>query len=173
MCVLPNGRWGLVFGLTAKRWVPLEIAPTFTCRPSRVTGTGFKVAEVLKSGGNLKLATPLSKFLRVSREPPSAPTRPALGPMFLRPGRRPARPTSGPSATPVPIPTSRPECPSGRHRDADRRHRHAQRGTSLTQVLFCQSWVKLSTAPSRSSVCLPPSRALCLETHQTRPCPHA
>ena len=123
------------------------------------------MAEVLKSGGNLKLAT-LSKFefLRVSGEPPSAPTRPALGPMFLRPGRRPARPTSGPSATPVPIPTSRPECPSGMHRDADRRHRHAQRGISLTQVLSSRPWVELSAAPSRSSVCLPP-RVPCVSRH--------
>ena len=113
----------------------------------------------------MKLAT-LSKFefRRVSREPPSAPTRPALGPMFLRPGRRSARPTSGPSAAPVPIPTFRPERPSGMHRDADRRHRHAQRGTSLTQVLSSRPWVKPSAAPPRSSVC-PPPRGPCVSRH--------
>jgi hypothetical protein len=65
--------------------------------------------------------------------------RPALGPVFLRPSRRSARPTSGPSAAPVPIPTLRPERPSGMHRDADRRHRHAQLGTSLTWVLSGRS----------------------------------
>ena len=113
----------------------------------------------------MKLAT-VSKFefLRVSREPPSAPTRPALGPVFLRPSRRSARPTSGPSAAPVPIPTFRPECPSGMHRDADRRHRHAQRGTSLTQVLSSRPRVKLSAAPPRSSVC-PPPRGPCVSRH--------
>ena len=113
----------------------------------------------------MKLAT-VSKFefLRASGEPPSAPTRPALGPMFLRPSRRSARPTSGLSATPVPIPTFRPERPSGVHRDADRRHRHAQRGTSLTQVLSSRPRVKLSAAPPRSSVCLPP-RGPCVSRH--------
>jgi hypothetical protein len=84
--------------------------------------------------------------------------------MFLRPGRRPARLTSGLSATPVPIPTFRPQRPSGMHRDADRRHRHAQRGTSLTQVLSSRPWVKLSAAPSRSSVC-PPPRVPCVSRH--------
>ena len=129
------------------------------------TCTGKKVAESTLSGRILKLAT-LSKFefLRVSREPPSAPTRPALGPMFLRPSRRSARPTSGLSATPVPIPTFRPERPSGMHRDADRRHRHAQRGISLTQVLSSRPWVELSAAPFRSSVCLPP-RVPCVSRH--------
>jgi hypothetical protein len=98
--------------------------------------------------------------------------------MFLRPSRRPARLTSGLSATPVPIPTFRPERPSGMHRDADRRHRHAQRGISLMstgtaqpvvgQTLGCAVQVHWQRLPA-------PSRALpvChrVETHQTRPCP--
>ena len=84
--------------------------------------------------------------------------------MFLRLGPRSARLTPGPSATPVPIPTFRPERPSGMHRDADGHPRHAQRGTSLTQVLSSRPWVKLSAAPSRSSVCLPP-RVPCVSKH--------
>ena len=50
------------------------------------------------------------------------------------------------------------------HRDADRRHRHAQRGTSLTYVLSSRPRVKLSAAPPRSSVCLPP-RGPCVSRH--------
>ena len=60
------------------------------------------------------------------------------------------------------------ELASGMHRDADRRHRHAQpwnlahMGTS--RPVCTRLWVKPSATPSRTSVCVPP-RVPCVSRH--------